>query len=59
MYLFLTPGKTDGRVPRQQGAPTTDFLYDVCVIMSNIQAFNGSGGGGGGGGGKKVNLGVA
>ena len=23
MYLFLTPSKTDGRVPSQQGAPTT------------------------------------
>ena len=23
MYLFLTPRKTNGRVPSQQGAPTT------------------------------------
>ena len=23
IYLFLTPSKTDGRVPSQQGAPTT------------------------------------
>ena len=23
IYLFFTPGKTDGRVPSQQGAPTT------------------------------------
>ena len=23
IYLFLTPSKTDERVPRQQGAPTT------------------------------------
>ena len=23
MYVFLTPSKTDGRVPRQQGVPTT------------------------------------
>ena len=23
MYPFLTPSKTDGRVPSQQGAPTT------------------------------------
>ena len=23
MYLFRTPSKTDGRIPRQQGAPTT------------------------------------
>ena len=26
MYLFLTPSKTDGRVPNQQGAPTTCML---------------------------------
>ena len=26
MYLFLTPSKTDGRVPSQQGAPTTRNL---------------------------------
>ena len=31
IYLFLTPGKTDGRVPSQQGAPTTCNLtyWDV------------------------------
>ena len=28
IYLFLTPRKTDGRVPSQQGAPTTcDLTY--------------------------------
>ena len=26
IYLFLTPSKTDGRVPNQQGAPTTCML---------------------------------
>ena len=26
IYLFLTPSKTDGRVPSQQGAPTTCSL---------------------------------
>jgi len=37
LYLFLTPSKTDGRVPSQQGAPTTCNLtywevspVDVC-----------------------------
>ena len=26
IYLFLTPSKSDGRVPSQQGAPTTCSL---------------------------------
>ena len=38
MYLFLTPSNTDGRVPNQEGAPTTcnltyllgSFTADVC-----------------------------
>ena len=31
IYLFLTPSQTDGRVPSQQGAPTTCNLtyWDV------------------------------
>ena len=37
IYLFLTPSKTSGRVPSQQGAPTdlqpdllASFPADVC-----------------------------
>ena len=60
IYLFLTPGKTDGRVHSQQGAPTTgniiywDFpsrrmskRYWLVWVWSNWKSAFQCGGGGG------------
>ena len=38
MYLFLTPSKTDGRVPSQQGEPTT------CNLTHWEEGWRGGGG---------------
>ena len=35
MYLFLTPSKTDERVPSQQGAPTTCNLT-YCEVFQQV-----------------------
>ena len=66
MYLFLTLSKTNGRVPSQQGAPTTcnvtywdvSQLTYVQIVLASLECGNRaklrpsvqSGGGGGGGG---------
>ena len=56
MYLFLTPSKTDGRVPSQQGAPATcnltyrrvqTLLASLGVIIWQNSATGGGEGGGG------------
>ena len=45
IYLFLTPSKTDGRVPTQQDAATTcnlqpdlmeSFPVDVCPLLASL-----------------------
>ena len=69
IYLFLTPGKTDGRVHSQQGAPTTgniiywDFpsrrmskRYWLVWVWSNWKSAFQCGGGGGGGRGRNSSL---
>ena len=48
IYLFLTPSKTDGRVPSQQGAPATCNLQPDLQTCSDITGQFGCGGGGGG-----------
>ena len=50
IYLFLTPSKTDGRVPSQQDAPTTcnlKFPADMSRHYWQISALQWWGGGGG------------
>ena len=68
MYLFLTPSKTDGRIPSQQGEPDSlqpdllgSFPADVCPdLIGQIGCGHRAtihhirGGGGGGGEGKEV-----
>ena len=49
-YLFLTPRKTDGRVPSQQDAPTTcnlSFPADMSRHYLQISALQWRGVGGG------------
>ena len=51
IYLFLTPSKTDGRVPSQQDAPTTcnlKFPVDMSRHYWQISALQWWGGEGGG-----------
>ena len=54
MYLFLTPSKTDERVPSQQGAPTTKQVYvqtlfaSLGVVIGQNSTLQLVGGGGGG-----------
>ena len=36
IFLFHTPSKTDGRVPSQQGAPTTFNLTDWEVFCRRM-----------------------
>ena len=61
IYPFLTPTKTDGRVPSQQGAPTTcnltyrrvqTLLASLGVVIWQNSASGGGGGGAGRGGSK-------
>ena len=41
IYLFLTPSKTDGRVPSQQSAPTTSNLtYWEVSLQTKVQTFH-------------------
>ena len=50
IYLFLTPSKTDGRVPSQQDAPTTcnlSFSADMSRHYWQISALQWRGVGGG------------
>ena len=62
IFLFHTPSKADGRVPSQQGAPTTFNLTDWEVFLQTyVQSQFGCGhrakfspSVGGGGGGKEV-----
>ena len=70
IYLFLTPSKTGGRVPSQQGAPTTcnrltyqevsqKLLASLGVVIGQNSALSlgkavKGGGGGGGGGGATI-----
>ena len=46
IYLFLTPSKTDGRVPSQQDAPTTCNLSFPADMTGKFQPFSGGGWGG-------------
>ena len=40
MYLFLTPSKTNGRVPSQQGEPTTcNLTYWEVSQQTYVQLF--------------------
>ena len=63
IYLFLTPSKTDGRVPSQKGAPTTcnltywevsqqtyvqTLLVSLGVVIGQNSPLQGGGGGAGG-----------
>ena len=43
IYLFLTPSKTDGRVPSQQDAPTTCNLSFPADMTGKFQPFSGGG----------------